>query len=83
MHEKVQRLARLGAGHVADDSAASLRPLFEPGVRSDHVEGAVMVPDGRGVDAAGASFTFQRKLAWAGQAMADLPPVNQIVLQLW
>ncbi len=47
-------------------------------VGGDHVEPAVVVADGRRVDAAGGAGLVEGKLAFAGQAMADLLPVHQV-----
>ena len=49
------------------------------GVGGDHVESAVQMPDGGGKNAAAAGHLFQCHLAGAGQHMADLAPVHQIL----
>jgi len=47
-------------------------------VGSDHVEAAVVVADGRGVDAVRGVGTLQRELRRAAETVADLTPVDEV-----
>ena len=47
-------------------------------ISGNHIETAVVNPEGGRKNAAGTPGFFQRELALSGQAMADLPPVHQV-----
>lgn len=48
------------------------------GICGDHVESAVVIPEGGGIDTAGDTAVFQGQLAFPGQNVTNLLPVHQI-----
>src|ERR1017187_3240074 len=46
--------------------------------RRDQVKRAVVITQGRGINAAGSPGVVEVQLAFAGQAVSELPPVHQV-----